>query len=204
MSLPALEPAADELYAAVEPLQYAEAQYDYPLAKLCQAAGLMVDPVDSLVRDTAAGPGWSVLLDVNRAPLAGLPWLAQFVGVTIPDGLDQLSQRQLIQQTGGFRRGSPGALVGAAQQHLTGNRSVFLYERDTSPYHLTVVTYTSETPDEAVVAAALQAAKPAGLILDYQVHPGQDWQQLIDAYATWQDVIDAYSTWQAVINDQPT
>ena len=74
-----------------------------------QALAKMFEEVDTYVRDTDAGPGWSMLLDVDRIPNKGLAWLAQFVGVTLNDQLDDATQRQRIRETDGFRRGSPDA-----------------------------------------------------------------------------------------------
>lgn len=47
------------------------------------AVTLANEEIDSYVRDTDDGPGWSVLLDADAAPVKGLPWLAQLVGVSL-------------------------------------------------------------------------------------------------------------------------
>src|SRR5262245_60842997 len=83
MSKPTLDPVAAELYAEAEPLQYAEASLDYPLARLCGGLGVPLEEIAALARESDAGAGWSALLDPSRCPTWALPWLGQFVGVAI-------------------------------------------------------------------------------------------------------------------------
>lgn len=167
------------------------------------ALARMFEEVDTYVRDTDEGPGWSILLDVGRTPNKGLGWLAQFVGVTLDDRLADAEQRQRIRQTDGFRRGSPDAIRGAAQPFLTGNQTVQLYERDGSPYVLTVVTFADETPDPDAVESALRQQKPAGIVLNYQVVDGQIYEQLLENHPTYDDVLADYATYQDVLDDNP-
>lgn len=167
--------------------------------------------VEDWASDTDDGEtGWSLLVDVDRCPVEALPWLGQFVGVKVDTSLTEADQRQQIHDLANLRRGTIGALTSAPAPYLTGSKTVIFRERyDTantlvdSPGHLTVITYTSETPDSAKVLAALLAQKPAGLILHYNVNAGQDFQQLKDNYATFQDVKDAYPTFEGVKSDEP-
>ncbi len=198
----------DRLYTALAPLAQGDPAGD--LQALCDGVGVMFEEVAQLVEPGPNGePGWSLLLDVGRCPAAALPWLGQFVGVTVDPALDEASQRQQIRDEQGMARGTPAAIVAAAQRYLTGTRSVILIERDASvcpsvpAYGLKVLTRTVETADTAVVLAALIAAKPAGIILDYSTVDGQTWQDVIDNYATWGDAISTYSTWQDVIENTP-
>lgn len=114
---------------------------------------VMFQEVEDLASDGPLGqPGWSSLLDLNRVPDKALPWLAQFIGVSIPGGLTPADQRIRIQNTDGWKRGTPAAIAGAPLPYLTGTKTVILRERDpaASPndpaYGLTVITRTSETP----------------------------------------------------------
>lgn len=203
MTAPALSGLGAQLYADLAPLAYADAENGSPLATFCGALGTLLQPVDDLARGTAAGPGWSELVDVDRAPAVALPWLAQFVGVRLDPSLDDDQQRTQIRSETGMLRGTVAAIRATAAKLLTGSQTVIILERAPDPYSFTVITYTSETPDSAAVLAALEAAKPAGLILTYLTVSGQVWAQLIANYATWADVIAAYPTWQDVINDTP-
>ncbi len=205
MSEPVLSTVGADLYADLAPLAYDDANRDWALALLCQAIAEMLQPVDDLVRDDDNGPGWSKVLDITRCPTAWLPWLGQFVGVTVDTTLDDADQRTQITTEAGFQRGTPAAMVAAAQATLTGAKVVIMRERHGGDaYALQVITYTAQTPDSAATHAALLAQKPAGIVLDYEVHDGQDWQQLIDGYSTWAAVVAHYPTWQDVINDTPT
>lgn len=172
------------------------------------ALSRMFSQVNGLVRDADAGPGWSALLDIDRCPTSALPWLAQIVGVTLPADASDSLMRATTRNTGGFRRGTLASIRGAAQALMTSatpgvEPTVFIEERTGSAYQLTVITYTSETPDADAVEAAIRAQKPAGLILTYETVTGQIWLQLLTNHPTWQDVLDDYTTWRDVRDDTP-
>lgn len=167
--MPALSPVAATLYEQVSPLAFADPDNGYAVAHVCQAIGLMWQDMDDLIRDTDSGPGWSTLVDVNRAPGFVLPWLAQLAGVRATRGISETALRDEVARADGQRRGTPEAIRRAAAKTLTGTQSVRLVERTTSAYTLTVITSTSETPDPAATLAALLAAKPAGLVLTHVV-----------------------------------
>lgn len=200
---PAVGSYAERLYTDLAPFAYADESLGWPLLSMLGAIGDPFQLVSDLASDSDDGPGWSALLDVDRAPAAALPWLAQFVGVRLRAGLTPEAQRDLVRRGAGHRRGSPAAMAAAAQEFLTGEKRVRIYERDGSAYRLTVVTYTAETPEPAAVEAALRAQKPAGLVLVYEVRPGQDWQSVKDHNATWQTVKDNYATWEGVRDALP-
>lgn len=144
--------------------------------------------VDDVVRDTDAGLGWARELDPE---LTSRPaFLGQFVGATVPAGMSDDDARHLVRDRPAVRRGSPGALRSAAQQHLTGARRVDLFERDGSPYRVRVRTYTAQTPDPAAVLRALLEAKPAGLTLVHEVFAGLPYDERDALFATY-DELDA-------------
>lgn len=194
---PTLATFADNLYDALEPVAWQDAFYGYALAHYCASLGAMFQPVEDLARDTEDGPGWSAVLDLDRCPDAWLPWLAQFVGVTIPAGLTPAEQRAWITGTDGFARGTPAAIRNAAAATLTSSKTVVLRERDTSPYRLEVVTYEAETPDPAATQRAILAQKPAGIVLSYRVQAGADFQGVKAHFATYAALRSAYPTYRA-------
>lgn len=207
---PAVGAFAEELYAALEPLAYDDEHLGWPLLSLCAAFGdPLFQEIEDLARDTAEGPGWSSLLDVDRAPADALGYLAQFVGVTIPPGLTDAAQRDRIAATDGMSRGKVTAIVGAAQQRLTGSKTVILRERDpnvspTAPaYGLTVITFTGETPDPVATEADIRAQKPAGIKLAYTVLAAQDFEQVRDTYTTFNDLRVAYTDFDEMRTDTP-
>jgi hypothetical protein len=73
----------------------------------------------------------------------------------------------------------------AAQLLLTGNKTVVVQERVGDAWHFSVRTRTGETPSSAAVLAALQAQKPAGLILDYATFTGILYQETTAAFASY-------------------
>lgn len=201
---------ADRLYQGeLAPLAYDDPSHNGSLRTLVDAVGGMFQQVATLAEDDGRLPGWSILLDVDRCPGYALPWLGQFVGVTVDATLDEAGQRDQIRNESGMARGTPAAMIAAAQRFLTGNKTVYMIERDASvcasepAYGLKMMTRTDETPDQAAVLAALTAAKPAGIILEYELIDGQTWQDVIDNYPTWADVIATYATWQDVIENTP-
>jgi uncharacterized iron-regulated membrane protein len=203
---PSLAPQsyAARLYASMAPLASADASYGWSLLILCNAIGTMFQLIDDVVRDSEDGPGWSMLLDLDRTLDEALPWLGQFAGVRVISGSTPDQMRQRIRSTDGFRRGTAAAMRGAAQATLTGAQTVLFHERDGDPYFLSVETYADQTPDPAATEAALLAQKPGGIVLTYRTVTGQTWQQLKDSGRTWADVNTDYPSWGDVRADEPS
>ena len=203
MSRPVLTTFGRELYEdRIGPLTGPDEQNAWATAILACAVAAMMDPIE-FVRDDALGPGYSGLLDLDRAPADGLGWLSMFAGVRLVGGTTAV-QRARIDSTDGFSRGTAAAIIAAAQGTLTGNKRTALIERDTSAYRLRVITYAAETPDAAATNRALQAQKPVGLILVHEVRIGQLWSELVAEQASWATTKTTYATWQAVIDKIPT
>lgn len=191
MTSPAFAPhrTTVELYNALGPgITDGDLEAGGLLLRLLDAVGQLLGDVDDRVRDTADGFGWQRELDPDTT--LSPAWLGAFVGVTIPDGTPLARARQLILERRAFRRGSPDAMLEAARELLTGTKRVDLFERDGSPYRLRVRTYESETPDPARVRAALEAAKPAGLVLVHEVYPGAEYDERDARFATY-NALDA-------------
>jgi hypothetical protein len=122
--------------------------------------------VEDYAADSDDGPGWSIVLDLSRAPDKLMPWLSQFVGVdaTVPSGQTPAQIRQAITERPNWKRGTPAAIAAGIRQYLSGNKAVVFRERDTSPYHFTVMTYANETP--RVNGGAAAATLSGNLITD--------------------------------------
>jgi hypothetical protein len=203
---------AQEIYTKVGPLTYDEARLGYPLREYVTGLASLVQEVDDYVRSGPNGEvGWSAIVDVDRAPTKGLPWLAQLAGTSIPDQAPgqtdeqfDAASRDAIRNLAGQKRGRPAAMVSAAQQCLTGSKTVLLRERNGgSAYQLHVVTFTAETPDSAKVLNALISQKPGGIILTYSVISGQDFQLLFQNKASFAAVFSGYVTFQGVLDNNP-
>lgn len=183
----------------------------WDLLQYVGAMASMFDQIEQYVRDQPDGtPGWGILLDPDRCPSEALGWLGNFVGVDLKPGLTLADQRARIKGVSGFKRGTPGAIVAAAQQYLTGAKTVILRERDPSvdaansgAYGFTVLTYTSETPDSAAVQAAILEQKPAGVLLLYSSVPGANYLLIRTTYTTYTTLRSAFTTYNGLRNNQP-
>jgi hypothetical protein len=197
------ESFAARLYVALAPLAQQDPQNAWSLLILCNAVGEMFQLLDDYVRDSPEGPGWSALMDVNRAPAEALGWLGQFAGVRLRPGDTEAQNRQRIKSTDGFRRGTPAAITAAAQATLTGAKTVGITERDGGdPYALKVNTFAPETPDTVATYNALLAAKPAGLTLTYSTGAaGQTYAGLNSKVASYTAMTTRYVNYTACIID---
>lgn len=201
MPAPIVGTAAQELWDSLGP--WAEEDVDvWDLLKFCQALGMGLDDILEIVRDTDDGPGWSIVMDVDRAPESWLSWLAQFVGVRIPDDVTTVSaKRNWIKSVSGFKRGGPLAIVASVQRYLTGTKTVFLTERLGSAYRIAVSTYSSETPDTSKVTSAVLEQKPGGIMLDYAAISGDDYATLLSTHSDYADVLGTYADYAEVLAD---
>lgn len=175
----------------------------WPLLIFCEAIAGRLQPLETLIRDTDDGPGWSIVLDVDRAPADWLPWLGQFVGVTIPPGSTEEQQRTLIRTLPGTIRGTARAIESAASQYLTGERRVYLIERHGSAYRLTVSMLDTEAPvaDRSRIEMAIREQKPAGIVLAVQYITGGDYNTLRDTHTDYNDVAATFATYSEIPTD---
>ncbi len=188
---------ADDFVAAHEPWLTSELE-DY-----LRVIGEMFEEVELYGFDTEEFEGWTLLLDVDRAPRAALPYLAQYVGERLPVGLTEEQERQWIRDAPNQVRGTLGSIVNAAQRYLTGAQIVTVIERDGGPDKLTVVTYTDQTPNQSQVLTELYKVVPADISLTYIVGTGQIWSQVIATDATWTDSLAGSATWADLIAETP-
>lgn len=186
---------SSELYRGMWPLAQADEQEGWALRTYCEAIGLPFEWVWTYGLDSDFGPGWSMLMSPWTCPPEGLPWLGQFVGVVVNPSLTLDQQRAQVAQHIGFRRGTPQAIIAAAQATLTGTRRVWLAERlDGEAYHLGATTRIDETLDPAATEAAIRAALPAGITLDFNTVLGQSYDEAGEG-RTYDDWKAAYPTY---------
>ena len=139
---------AEAVYAQLEPVAtpYDET-YDWPLLIFVAAIGQMFQQFDDLAHSDEVDGPWTRLLDVNRIPDEGVPWLGQFYGVQVDTALSVDDQRQQIRDLESWGRGTVAAIKQAILRSggLTGNRTITIRERDSSAYHFSVITSPNET-----------------------------------------------------------
>lgn len=164
MARPSAGIFATAVYAELAPMAWADATNDWALLYYLDSIGQMFDEIEDLARDEADDtPGWSKLMDADRTPAKALPWLAQFVGVTLAPTLSEADKRAYIKAAANWKRGSVQALRETTQFFLSGSKTVRIDERDSSPYHYTITINPAEVANLPLVQAALLAQKPAGL-----------------------------------------
>lgn len=233
MSPPAIEEVSQEVYDALGPWREEDPAHGYQLMLYVDAHARELQPLEDLVRVSDDGPGWSLLLDVDRCPVEYLDHLGQYVGtVTEPQQTDA-EKRAIIKTVPGWARGRPATLKAIVAASLTGTRMVTFLERfGGDAYALRVRTYAAETPfrsyDDALagfgtydieaaayptyasvpnaeseIRTALGLAKPGGLILTYEVLAGSSYDDLTAQYGTYNAEAAALTTYDAAINHVP-
>jgi hypothetical protein len=183
-------------------------------ASLCDVLRMHVEDVAELGftdKDTGA-PGWSAVVDADRAPDAWLDWLSQFPGVRRdPAVTDAGEKRRRIKEARGQHRGKLSAILSELRTTLVsatdGPAYVFVDTSD-GPHHLVFVTHTAETPDEAASTARLNAkgVKPLGAVYELNVVDGWAVGEMEDAYdgLTVADLEGDYATVSALDANQPS
>ena len=183
------------------------------LAAFVKALGVMFDQVADLVtptgylEDGTLVPGWSVLLDPNNCPTQFLPYLSQFNGTGVPPGTADAAARSQIKAEGGFSRGTVAAIIAAAQRTLTGSQSVAVLERTgplgADPYQIILIVNPLQVTSLAALTVAVNAVKPAGILLNIVQSTGWTIGQMEASYATISALEAAFVTIGGLENDQP-
>jgi hypothetical protein len=141
----------------------------------------------------------SALGDPDQADVDWLPWLAQMVGAQLDPGASEEEKRDTIRfTTSGWRAGTRGAIIDAARSALTGTQFANIVPHTKvngsgdleagTPWDITIVTRTSETPDPGIVLGAVlrKGVKPAGAVLWHKAY-GTDWDTLEADRPIWTD-----------------
>lgn len=192
---------ADDLVEAFTPWMTED------LETYLRAIGDMFEPVEDFVLErydsngNQTHPGWGVLWDIDLVPAIALDYIAQYAGERLPAGLPEADKRTWIKKRPNARRGSRMSIVRAAQRTLTGQKTVFIHERDTGSTDDNVGVYTlpAETPDAARVQRDIRTVLPADIVLNWGSTTAQSWTAATTghtpAYTTWTGVAAAYTTW---------
>ena len=154
------------------------------------------DPANDIVN-------WQALFDIDIAPFAGLPWLAQCVGERIPVGYDDTQARDWIRNSPKWIRGTPQGIFNAVKRVLAPGAVLLMNERHKldGTYDvdwLALITYASQTPDVALVEQALRRNVPADIMIDYDLAAGATWGVVAGSAASWSEVLATYPTWTDV------
>src|SRR3954462_4945245 len=96
---PEASPAAEELYAALDPpFTVGDEQRDWIALKICMAitAGRIDLLHRYLIDDVTNLPAWGIIFDPERCPVEALPYLAQFSGAVLTPEMDEAARRLAI------------------------------------------------------------------------------------------------------------
>jgi Phage tail protein (Tail_P2_I) len=200
---PTLATIAERLRDRTAPLAPDDAAYGFAHAYLCGALGEILREVAEAFDPDGDIPPIAPLLDPELCPEWALPWLAQFVGVAIPQGATEAQARNLITQALGFRRGTRAAFEAALD--ALGIETAYFRERaNGDPYALEIVVPTSELPsDPSVVLPALMSQKPGGIVLTYRTVAGWDYTAMTTAGGTYTALKTKYLTYQGLTYNEP-
>lgn len=173
------------------------------LTNIVGACSQAFQQLDTLANNDGSQPPWAYLLDIDNLPDEGVAWFGQFVGTIVNPNLTVAQQRQQIRDRLGWQRGTTIAMLSAVKVLLTGTQTVDIVERDTSPYHFNIATYSDETPDQNVVLLAIEANKPAGLQFLYSIIGGSPstadtYENLFLDEATYATTYIDYQTYEDV------
>lgn len=139
--------------------------------------------------------GTAELANPAAAPRSWLRWLGYLVGINL-DNIADADKRSAIADSATLqRRGSVRAIIRATQQTLTGSRSCRVYWNldGSSPYLLTVVTLTTQTPDSVATLAAAVTEKPAGVDLELQTTTGALYSELAASFTDYDDLDSSFT-----------
>lgn len=120
---------------------------DQVLLAFCEAIMAPIGPMEEVIRGDDTHDPYERAVDVGNAPLWVLPWLACIVGIEW-HGPATEDLRSLLIERPRYRRGTIASIRAAAQQTLTGTKTVDISNRfDDNPWLIRVTTLPSETPD---------------------------------------------------------
>lgn len=168
----------ESLHKLLQPMFYADAENNNSLETYTAGLGELFELIEFYASDTdeiPPKPGYSLWIDLDRAPDIVLPWLGQFVGVTVTQGISAEDQRNQIRELGVWGRGTVRSIQAAPVPYLKGAKAVTIVERDTSAYHFKVTINRADLDpaNDGLVLRALLAAKPAGLVMNLIIYSGQ-------------------------------
>ncbi len=152
-----------------------------------------IAPLDDRLQPT--GRGWPAAFDLDTTPDPA--FIGTATGTDVPGGLTLEQQREYVRDRASWRRGTPQAIKGAVAQLLTGTRRVDLFERDGSPWHLRVRTYSAESAGvtETDIRTAAGTQKPVGITLDAEVALGATYDHHTAELASYDEFQATYPTY---------
>jgi hypothetical protein len=183
---------------------------DGTLPMFTSAVTSPLEDLEAIAQPSDQGVGFSSLLDPDRAPSEYLEWLGQAVGVAIATGKAEDAARESIKHPAGWRTGAPDSIIAAVRPTLVPvdpdiPATVIVLERTSggwaagdNPWHLTVATFTDETPDTAAALAAALSQKDIGNIMSVVQIAHWVYLTVLSSRTTYADVVSHFATYNAL------
>lgn len=152
---------------------------------------------------------WQALFDVDVAPMAALPWLAQCVGERIMVGFTEQQARDWIVSAPNWSRGTEQGIVDAIKRLLIPPATVQFGTRmrldgTVDDDYIAIVTYATQTPDAQAVRNTLRRTVPADIVWEYDVLDAATWELVEAGMADWAELESTYGpTWHDVGGAKP-
>lgn len=197
MSRPTVDQLTEDLYTDTSFTQPFDESLGWPWLVFLAGFAAAFGDLPHLVRDTDQGPGWSGLVDPDRCDSDKLWWLAQALGVALPAGADEPTQRDTIRDLPPAQRATVTAIETAAEQTLTPGSTATLILQAGGTYDDTLQTYESQTPDPDATFTAADNQMPAWRRLTLTTIPGWTWAQMLEHFG-------GAPTWSTVDSDPET
>jgi hypothetical protein len=206
---PSLTATGERFYELLEPLAQHDEDNGWALAYYSDGYAAIIALLAELVADDGDVPGWAAhIFSPDTEPAEWLPVTELFVGVTPYPAVEEAGRRLRIKHVDGRYRGTPGSIKNAARQFLVGpdgtpeTATVYLIVRVGGvATDFTVSVLASQTPDVALVEAAVLEQTPAGFNGTVSQITGGTWADLTATHADWAEVDGDFTDWAEVRSD---
>lgn len=203
MTRPVVHAAAEQVYRLLPDFMRAADEVDlvnYTALRYVAGASVGLERAADFL--TIVDPDTSVtgtceLVNAAACPRPYLGWLGWLVGVDVSQIADPFVRVAIGNASATQRRGSKGSIRDAVQRTLTGSQSCRVYWNlsGTEPYLLTVITFTSQTPDSSATLVAALSEKPAGMDLELQTVDGTTYAEIKANFADYGEVKATFPTY---------
>jgi hypothetical protein len=186
---------ADLLYSSLGPFAADDLSGD--LRKFCEALCLPIEIVNEIVGEGEGSPGWSLAFDAANCPESVLPYLAQYVGVSLSPEMAPSQIRAEIEKPTGWERGTDDSIKIATRRTLTGTQWVSIRPNKPEVGKTYIRVLKAECPSATRTETIVRAAVPAWSVLDFEAIDGVTVGD-VTASAKWETVADLAAAWSSV------
>lgn len=203
MTRPVVHAAAEQVYRLLPDFMRSADELeaiDYTALRYIAGASVGLEKAAdflTLVDPDTSVTGTCELVNADACPRPYLGWLGWLVGIDVSQIADPFVRIAVGNAAATQRRGSKGSIRDVVQRTLTGSKSCRVYWNlsGTDPYLISVITITSQTPDETAALEAALTEKPAGLNLELQVVTGTTYAEIAANFTDYADVAATFPTY---------